>query len=83
MALGIGLFEKNEVTITSYDIDNDVNDAIITDGYNIERNTSVTGEIYGTLNVFRMFFRGISLMRVLIQRWALQFKTHCQLRLFW
>jgi hypothetical protein len=51
---------KNEVTITSYDIDNDVNDAIITDGYNIERNTSVTGEIYGTLNVFRMFFRGIS-----------------------
>jgi hypothetical protein len=53
MALGIGLFEKNEVTITSYDIDNDVNDAIITDGYNIERNTSVTGEIYGTLNVFR------------------------------
>jgi hypothetical protein len=33
---GIGPFE-NEVTITSYDIDNDVNDAIITDGYNIEK----------------------------------------------
>jgi hypothetical protein len=49
---------KNEVTITSYDIDNDVNDAIITDGYNIERNTSVTGEIYGTLNVFRNVLPG-------------------------
>jgi hypothetical protein len=49
---------KKEVTITSYDIDNDVNDAIITDDIHIERNTSVTGEIYGTLNVFRNVLPG-------------------------
>jgi hypothetical protein len=49
---------KKEVTITSYDIDNDVNDAIITDDIHRERNTSVTGEIYGTLNVFRNVLPG-------------------------
>jgi hypothetical protein len=48
MALGIGLFE-NEVTITSYDIDNDVNDAIITDGYNIEKEIHLLLEKYMVL----------------------------------
>ncbi|WP_367773181.1 ice-binding family protein [Flavobacterium sp. WC2421] len=51
-------YSKTETTITSYGIDNDANDAIATDEYGIERNTSVTGELYGTLNVFRNILPG-------------------------
>ena len=51
-------YSKTETTVSSFVIDNVTNGDITVDQYSIERNTSVKGEIYGTLNVFRNILPG-------------------------
>jgi hypothetical protein len=51
-------YSKSQTTISSFVIDNIPNASITDDQYAIERNTSVTGEIFGTLNVFRNILPG-------------------------
>lgn len=51
-------YSKTETTISSFVIDNIPNSSITTDQYVIERNTSVSGSIFGTLNVFRNILPG-------------------------
>jgi hypothetical protein len=58
MVLGAGLYE-NKTSISSFMIDNIPNASISSDQYAIERNTSVSGDIFGTLNVFRNILPGI------------------------
>ena len=49
---------KTETRISSFLIDNTPNTSITNDQYAIERNTTVTGDVYGTLNVFRNILPG-------------------------
>ena len=49
---------KTETKISSFLIDNTLNTNITNDQYAIERNTTVTGDVYGTLNVFRNILPG-------------------------
>jgi hypothetical protein len=51
-------YSRAETTISSFSIDNVTNSDITNDQYAIERNTTVNGEIYGTMNVFRNILPG-------------------------
>jgi hypothetical protein len=50
-------YASTETTITDYSIQNSTN-TVNTDEYSIERNVSVSGEVYGTANVFRNILPG-------------------------
>jgi hypothetical protein len=49
---------KTETKVSTFNIDNVSNSDLSTDQYAIERNTTVAGDIYGTLNVFRNILPG-------------------------
>jgi hypothetical protein len=49
---------KTETKVSIFNIDNVSNSDLSTDQYAIERNTTVAGDIYGTLNVFRNILPG-------------------------
>jgi hypothetical protein len=49
---------KTETKVATFNIDNVSNSDLSTDQYAIERNTTVAGDIYGTLNVFRNILPG-------------------------
>lgn len=51
-------YSKTETTISSFVIDNIPNIGIASDEYAIERNATVSGSVYGTLNVFRNILPG-------------------------
>ena len=51
-------YSKTETTIASFNIDNTPNSDITNTQYAIERNTTVAGEVFGTLNVFRNILPG-------------------------
>jgi hypothetical protein len=51
-------YMKTEASISSFMIDNIPNASISSDQYAIERNTSVSGDIFGTLNLFRNILPG-------------------------
>lgn len=51
-------YSKTETTIETYNIDNTTNKTVASNQYAVERNASVSGEIYGTLNVFRNILPG-------------------------
>ena len=50
-------YVTTETTIANYTIQNSTN-TVATDEYSIERNVSVSGEVYGTANVFRNILPG-------------------------
>jgi hypothetical protein len=49
---------KTETTVSKFDIDNVSNTDVTSDEYGIERNTTVKGDIYGTINLFRNILPG-------------------------
>ncbi|MDX6183056.1 DUF4114 domain-containing protein [Flavobacterium sp. Fl-77] len=51
-------YSKTETKVSNFNIDNISNSDFSTDQYAIERNVSVAGTIYGTLNVFRNILPG-------------------------
>ena len=51
-------YSKTETTIASFNIDNIPNSDLTSNQYAVERNTTVTGEVFGTLNVFRNILPG-------------------------
>ena len=51
-------YSSTETIVSSYVIDNIPNSSLTNDQYAIERNASVSGKIYGTLNVFRNILPG-------------------------
>ncbi|WP_158728907.1 MULTISPECIES: DUF4114 domain-containing protein [unclassified Flavobacterium] len=51
-------YSKTETTVSTFNIDNVSNSNLSTDQYAIERNVTVAGTIYGTLNVFRNILPG-------------------------
>jgi hypothetical protein len=51
-------YSKTETIVSKFNIDNVSNTDITSDEYGIERNTTVTGDVYGTLNVFRNILPG-------------------------
>lgn len=51
-------YSPTETKIASFNIDNIANSEITNNDYAIERNTTVTGEVFGTLNVFRNILPG-------------------------
>jgi hypothetical protein len=51
-------YSKTETTVSSFVIDNIPNASITNDQYAIERNASVSGSVYGTMNLFRNILPG-------------------------
>ncbi len=51
-------YSKTETTISSFMIDNIPNTSITNDQYAIERNATVSGSVYGTMNLFRNILPG-------------------------
>jgi hypothetical protein len=51
-------YSKTETFVSKFNIDNVSNTDVTSDEYEIERNTNVTGDVYGTLNVFRNILPG-------------------------
>jgi hypothetical protein len=49
---------NTETTVSKFDIDNVPNTDVTSDEYGIERNITVKGEIYGTINLFRNILPG-------------------------
>jgi hypothetical protein len=51
-------YSKLETTVASFTIDNNVNTGIANEQYAIERNATVSGSVYGTMNLFRNILPG-------------------------
>jgi hypothetical protein len=49
---------KNETTVSSFGIDNTLNTTVANDQYAVERNATVSGKVYGTMNLFRNILPG-------------------------
>jgi hypothetical protein len=51
-------YSKLDTSISKFSIDNNVNSNVTIDQYTIERNASVSGSVYGTMNLFRNILPG-------------------------
>jgi hypothetical protein len=51
-------YSKTETTVASFVIDNIINTTVTADQYGVERNATVIGSVYGTMNLFRNILPG-------------------------